>query len=34
MVEHHSSSNDEAPTMRPTNGATRLRQLLIRRANG
>jgi len=34
MVEHHSSSEDEAPTKRPIIGATRLRQLLIRRANG
>jgi len=34
MVEHHTSSKDEAPTMRPTRGATRLRQLLIRRAKG
>jgi len=34
MAEHHSSSEDEAPAKRPTRGATRLRQLLIRRANG
>jgi len=34
MVEHHTSSKDEAPTKRPTRGATRLRQLLIRRAKG
>jgi len=33
MVEHHSSSKDEAPTKRPIRGATRLGQLLIRRAN-
>ena len=34
MAEHHTSSEDEAPTKRPTRGATRLRQLLIRRARG
>jgi len=28
MVEHHNSSEDEAPTKRPIKGATRLRQLL------
>ena len=32
MVEHHTSSKDETSTKRPTRGATRLRQLLIRRA--
>jgi len=34
MVEHHSLSKDEALTKRHTKGATRLRQLLIRRAKG
>ena len=34
MAEHHSSLEDEAPAKRPTRGATRLRYLLIRRANG
>ena len=34
MAEHHSSSEDKAPTKRPTRGATRLRHLLIRRGNG
>jgi len=34
MAEHHTSSKDEAPTKRPTRGATRLRQLLTRRAKG
>jgi len=34
MAEHHSSSEDEALTKRPTRGATRLRQLLIRKAKG
>ena len=34
MAEHHTSSEDEAPTKRPTRGAIRLRQLLIRRAKG
>ncbi|QCD96802.1 hypothetical protein DEO72_LG6g1512 [Vigna unguiculata] len=34
MAEHHTSLEDEAPTTRPTRGATRLRQLLIRRAKG
>ena len=34
IVEHHSPSEDETSTKRPTRGATRLRQLLIRRANG
>jgi len=34
MVEHHTSSEDETPTKRPIRGATRLRQLLIRRAKG
>jgi len=34
MAEHHSSSEDETPAKRPTRGATRLRQLLIRRVNG
>ena len=34
MAEHHTSSEDEAPTKRLTRGATRLRQLLIRRAKG
>ena len=33
MTEHHSSSEDEALTKRPTRGATRLRQLLTRRVN-
>jgi len=34
MVEHYTSSEDEAPTRRPIRGATRLRELLIRRAKG
>jgi len=34
MVEHHSSSEDGDPTKRPTKGATRLRKLLSRKANG
>jgi len=34
MAEHYTSSEDEAPTKRPTKGATRLRELLIRRAKG
>jgi len=34
MAEHYTSSEDEAPTKRPTRGATRLRELLIRRAKG
>ena len=34
MAEHHSSSEDETPIKRPTRRASRLRQLLIRRANG
>jgi len=34
MAEHRSSSEDETPTKRPTKEAIRLRQLLIRRANG
>jgi len=34
MAKHYSSSEDEAPTKRPTRGATRLRELLIRRAKG
>jgi len=34
MAKHHSSSEDEALTKRPTRGATRLRQLLIRIAKG
>ena len=33
IVEHHNPSKDEGPTKRLTRGATRLRQLLIRRAN-
>ena len=34
MAEHYTSSEDEALTKRPTRGATRLRELLIRRAKG
>ena len=34
MAEHYTSSEDEAPAKRPTRGATRLRELLIRRAKG
>ena len=34
MAEPYTSSEDEAPTKRPTKGATRLRELLIRRAKG
>ena len=34
MAEHYTSSKDEAPTKRPTRGATWLRKLLIRRAKG
>jgi len=34
MTEHYSSSEDETPAKRRTRGATRLRQLLIIRANG
>jgi len=34
MTKHPSSSENEAPNMKPTRGAIRLRQLLIRRANG
>jgi len=34
MAEHHTSSEDETPIKRPIRGATRLRQLLIRRARG
>jgi len=34
MTEHHSSLEDETPTKRLTRGATKLRQLLIRRAKG
>jgi len=33
-MAEHTSSEDEAPTKRPTRGATRLRELLIRRAKG
>ena len=33
-MAEHTSSEDEAPTKRPTGGATRLRELLIRRAKG
>jgi len=33
-AEYHTSSEDETPTKRPTRGATRLRQLLIRKAKG
>jgi len=33
MPEHHNSSGDEGPIMRPTKGATRLIQLLMRIAN-
>ena len=34
MAEHYTSSEDEALAKRPTRGATRLRELLIRRAKG
>ena len=34
MAEHYTSSKDETPTKRPIRGATRLRELLIRRAKG
>jgi len=34
MAEHYTSSKDEALAKRPTRGATRLRELLIRRAKG
>ena len=34
MAKHHSSLEDQALAKRPTKGATRLRQLLIRKANG
>jgi len=34
MAEHFTSSEDEAPTKRPTRGATRLRELLIKRVKG
>ena len=34
MDEHYTSSEDEAPTKRPIRRATRLRELLIRRAKG
>jgi len=34
MVEHYTSSEDETPTKRPTRGATRLREFLIKRAKG
>ena len=34
MAEHYTSLEDEAPTKRPTRGATRLKELLIRRAKG
>jgi len=34
MAEHYTSSEDEAPTKRPTRGATKLREILIRRAKG
>jgi len=34
MVEHYTSSEDEAPAKRPTRGTTRLRELLIQRAKG
>ena len=34
MAEHHSSSEDDIPTKKPTRGATRMRKLLIKRAKG
>jgi len=34
MAEHHISLEYEGPTKRPNKGATGLRQILIRRANG
>ncbi|KOM48019.1 hypothetical protein LR48_Vigan07g172300 [Vigna angularis] len=34
MVDHPHSSGDEAPSSRPTRGATRLRQLMVRRNSG
>ena len=34
MVEHYTSLEDETPTKRPTRGATRFRELLIRKAKG
>jgi len=34
IAEHHNSLEDKIHTKRPTKGATRLKQFLIRRANG